>query len=55
MNVNVKQQTIWISQSIVNQLPGKKNPLGRKCSKWLLAKGFTVGLLALVLNIPDHA
>ncbi|MCP4090410.1 MAG: hypothetical protein GY746_11560, partial [Gammaproteobacteria bacterium] len=55
MNVNVKQQTMSISQSNVNQLPGKENPPGRKCSKWSLAKRFIVGLLAIMLCIFSHA
>ncbi|MCP4126149.1 MAG: hypothetical protein GY753_03690, partial [Gammaproteobacteria bacterium] len=31
------------------------NPLGRKCSKWLLAKRVIVGLLAIMLCIFSHA
>ncbi|MCP4076476.1 MAG: hypothetical protein GY744_09850, partial [Gammaproteobacteria bacterium] len=55
MNINVKQQSMRISQSNVTQLPGKKNSLDRKYSKWLLVKGFIVMLLALVLCIHGHA
>ncbi|MCP4075743.1 MAG: hypothetical protein GY744_06135, partial [Gammaproteobacteria bacterium] len=55
MNVNVKQGSMWINQSNVNRLPGKKNQPGRKCSKWSLTKRFIVGLLPHVIILAGHA
>ncbi len=55
MNANVKQQSMGINQSAVNQLPGREKTPGREWSKWLLIKIFIVWLFALVLYIPDHA
>ncbi|MCP4141661.1 MAG: hypothetical protein GY755_15540 [Chloroflexi bacterium] len=55
MNVNLKRQSMGINQSAVNRLPGREKAPGREWSKWLLIKGFIVGLLALVLYIPDYA
>ncbi len=55
MNVNVKQGSMLISQSNINQLAEKKNSLGRKCFKWALAKRFIVGLLAIMPCILSHA
>ncbi len=55
MNANVKQQSMWISQSNVNQMPGKKNLLERKWSKWSLIKGFIMWLFALIVCIASHA
>ncbi len=55
MNANVKQQSMRINQSAVNQLPGRENAPGRELSKWILIKGFIVWLFALVLYIPDYA
>ncbi len=55
MNVNVKQGSMWISQSNINQIAEKKNSLGRKYFKWALAKRFIVGLLAIMICILSYA